>query len=80
MNCPYCNFKFNKLLLAGAKETPDMAPALCEKCGQISLIESGKIRKVLDVEMEALKQSYAYRMILKPIPDLIARTNRHGDN
>lgn len=70
MNCPHCDFEF-RVFLANGRNIPDLAPAICEGCGEISLIESGQIRKVTPIEMDALRQSPAYRKFILPAQKVI---------
>lgn len=73
MTCPYCNFKFNLAALVGGnlEEMEDIAPVICEMCAEVSLLEYGRIRKVNEVELFALKQSPAWKHI-ELVRDIIA--------
>jgi hypothetical protein len=70
MNCPYCNFNFNKVLSSVSKkelQAEELIPVLCEHCADISLIEKGIIRKIDKMELEAIKESPIYKEFLEPI-------------
>lgn len=73
--CPHCGFLFKILAVSGG-EIPDLAPVICEDCGEISLLQDGVIRKVTASELEVIKQSPAYLEVLKPVEDLVAEIKR----
>lgn len=75
MNCPYCNFRF-KLLMANSPDIPRIAPAVCSDCGEVGLIINGQIRKATELEMDALKESPAWREVIGPARDIIAANKR----
>lgn len=70
MTCPYCDYKF-QFLAVTASFIPDVAPSLCEFCGQIGLFENGEVRKVTPAELEEIKKSSAWEDYLKPAQELI---------
>lgn len=71
MNCPYCDFKIEKLLASGP--IPEVAPLICEFCGEIGILFRGVLMKATPEELEAIKQSPAYRDYLKPAQELIQK-------
>lgn len=74
MNCPYCDFRFKVLAMnTRALALPDVAPLVCEKCGEVSLLIDGRPpRKVTVGELSALKESPAWREMIAPVKKLIA--------
>lgn len=88
MTCPYCGFRF-KLLAVGSTEPGvpiplerlPMAPALCERCGEISLLIRGEpLRKIEPDELASLKRSPSYREFLKPLQKQIQERRRKEAN
>lgn len=75
MNCPYCDFKFEKLMV-NSSELPTMAPTFCERCCQISLVEDGSIRGINSEELEEVKRSPAYEQFIRPALEFIKRQKR----
>jgi hypothetical protein len=65
MRCPHCGFVF-KELAANAYELPPLAPIVCESCAEVSLSVHGKVRKLLPLELDQLKQSPAWKNIIGP--------------
>lgn len=74
MNCPYCNSHF-KNFIVNAKTLPTLAPVLCEKCTKISILDNGQIRAASNDELDAIKQSPAFRDMLKPVQDGLRQRN-----
>lgn len=72
MNCAYCDFRF-KILAANSAVIPDRVPVLCEFCGEISLLESGILRKVTPEELAEIKKSPAWTSYLGPAQELIRK-------
>jgi len=60
----------------GGFPLPDVAPLVCERCAEVSLVELGKIRKVTPVELEALKQSPAWSEMIAPALEAIAAAQK----
>ena len=75
MNCPFCGFGF-RVLMANAAEIPDIAPIVCEDCGEVALLVDGKPRKMTQPEMAAIKQSEAWRTMIAPAQELISRVKK----
>jgi hypothetical protein len=74
VNCPYCNFNFNKVLSSVSKkelQAEELIPALCEQCANVSLLEKGVIRKVTSLELEAIKESPGYKSFIEPILNML---------
>jgi hypothetical protein len=76
MNCPHCDFHFGVFAIAGSNEIPEMAPIVCESCEEVSLYESGTVRKLTSRELEFVKQSPAYRDVIAPAIDIIRRAKK----
>ena len=76
MNCPYCNFQFEKLILVGADRLPPYAPLLCHSCLKIVLLDHGEPRKVSQIELEEIQKSPAYIQVLAPLTAQIKERNR----
>jgi len=74
VNCPWCDFKF-RILCANAAEIPDIAPVLCEDCGEISLLIRGEIQKATPEELEQIKTSPAWNL-LGPVQAFILRRKK----
>jgi hypothetical protein len=70
LHCPYCGFWF-RTLAVNAREVPALAPIVCESCGEVGLLENGVGRKLAPGEMEALKQSPAWKEFLEPALEII---------
>jgi hypothetical protein len=79
MNCPHCNFRF-RVLMANAASIPDIAAIICEDCAEVSLIVCGSVRKCSADEMEALRDSPAWRNVIGPAQELIKRTRNARNN
>lgn len=70
MNCPYCTFPF-KAFLSNASEIPDMAPLVCEGCGEVSLLIDRKPYRMTAEQLAAVKQSPAWREVIAPAQQII---------
>jgi hypothetical protein len=70
LHCPYCGFEF-KVLAINSDEIPDLAPAICEGCGGISLFCGGVFAKATGAEVAAIKTSPAWRDVLEPAQKII---------
>lgn len=79
MNCPYCDFHF-KVLLANEREIPPVAPVVCEKCGEVSLLIEGEIRKASDEEIRVLKTAPCWKSVIEPARRAIAAVKRSRNN
>lgn len=75
MNCPYCDFHWKQLVVNGAA-VPDLAPAVCESCEQISLVENGQPRQLTPAELEVIKQCSAYKQFIVPMLRVIRAGKR----
>lgn len=78
MNCPICDFQF-KAFAVNSSEIPEFAPIVCEGCGEVSLIEDGKIRTLSPHELDSVKNSPAWEFI-GPVQKLIRRHNSETAN
>lgn len=72
MNCPLCGFKFAKMMAASMESKAidlrgAVAPVLCESCLGVSLLYEGRLLKLTDEELEAVKDSPAYKDIVEPL-------------
>jgi hypothetical protein len=79
VNCPYCNFHFEKILSPATLQeiqAEELIPALCEQCANISLIERGIIRKVTSLELEAIKESPGYKSFIEPIINMLLEKDK----
>lgn len=74
MDCPYCGFYFKVIGSNTEKieDIPAMAPAICEGCGRISLLDNGRLRTINAVELAAIKISPAWEY-LKQAQEIIER-------
>jgi hypothetical protein len=70
--CPYCGFRFGAFAV-NADEIPSLAPIVCESCGRVGLLEDGRTRKLAEGELEALKESPAWKEFLEPAVEIIER-------
>lgn len=70
--CPYCGFKFGAFAV-NADDIPDIAPIVCESCGEVGMLEDRVTRKLADGELEALKDSPAWKDFLEPAIAIIKR-------
>ena len=75
MNCPHCDFKFRVLAING-NQMPEMAPLVCESCSEVSLYESGTVRKLTPVELDYVKRSPAYCDVIAPAIEVIRRAKK----
>lgn len=74
IKCPYCGFEFHVLAVGNTDRTSKydgIAPAVCEKCGEISLLIGSTFRQVTAEELEAIKKSPAYKEFLGPAQKII---------
>lgn len=53
MNCPHCNFEFKVLGMHGSTtgSLPAVAPIICERCAEISLLAFGEVLKATDAQL-----------------------------
>lgn len=80
MNCPYCNYKIERLVSDGPV-IPEIAPMLCGECVQVSLlIDGSELRKPTDEELAALKSSLCWTEMVEPMREGIrqARSARNS--
>lgn len=69
MNCPYCDFKFEKFYSNGQPE--EMAPLVCEGCVQVSLLIGKRLYRMTTDQLEAVKKSPAWRDMIEPTMEII---------
>lgn len=60
--------------MTGAQEIPDLAPILCEGCGDIAILQDRAARPATDNERDAVKSSPAW-LILGPVQRMIFKHN-----
>lgn len=65
MNCPYCEHEF-KLFIGNTKVMPDIAPCVCEKCGNISMYDGGVLYRLNSEQIEHLKQAPLWKEFIEP--------------
>lgn len=75
--CPHCGFWF-KAFAANADSIPAVAAIVCESCGEVGLMEKTQtgqreVRKLTAGELEAVKQSPAWKDFLEPALELIQK-------
>lgn len=54
-----------------ADEFPDLAPIVCESCGQVGMLESRVARKLADGELEQLKLAPVWKEFIGPALEII---------
>ena len=70
MDCPYCGFHF-KAFLANAAAIPELAPLVCEDCGEVSLLISGIPRRMTSEELVEVRKSPAWAEVIGPAREVI---------
>lgn len=74
MKCPYCSFPWEEYLASSEEELP-IAPILCGECGEVALCIYGNARKPSDLELESLKKSPAYKLIVESAGKLLIKAS-----
>jgi len=70
LRCPFCDLQFGALLL-NAASIPDIAPLVCEGCGQVALLIDGQPYQTTPEQLTAFKQSPAWREVIAPAQQII---------
>lgn len=70
--CPYCGFVF-RAFAANADALPSLAPIVCESCAEVAMLENGVASKLAPGDLEALKESPAWKNFLGPALEMIRK-------
>lgn len=83
MKSAHCAFEFKQIVSQHTMEEikkQEVLPAVCEQCGEISLLVHGVMRKITEDELIELNKSSAWKTLLKPAQDIIRRLNKRSVN